>query len=84
MAQSGHTFLHRKCPLSGVKRTYLFAPQMSANDQSGHSSGDLGLPVRICQGGILNRDGRWRSPLPQVEHTHSGNHCHDEDKHTRR
>ena len=45
---------------------------------------DLGLPVRICQGGILNRNGRWRVPLPQVEHTHSGNHCHDEGKLTRR
>jgi hypothetical protein len=27
--------LHCKCPLSAVKRTSLFAAQMSANDQSG-------------------------------------------------
>src|SRR5262245_5707497 len=30
MAQSRHAWLHRTCPLSGVKRTSLFAPHMSA------------------------------------------------------
>src|SRR5262245_30786787 len=32
LAQSGHPQLHRTCPLSGVKRTCLFALQMSAFD----------------------------------------------------
>src|SRR5262245_19995988 len=31
-AHSGHSFLHRTCPLSGVKRTWTIALQMSAND----------------------------------------------------
>ena len=31
-AQSGHTKLHCTCPLLGVKRTCLFALQMSAYD----------------------------------------------------
>src|SRR6476646_2662840 len=30
LALSGHRLLHRTCPLSGVKRTSLFALQMSA------------------------------------------------------
>ena len=83
----------------GTKRTFLVALHMSAfggkadmacalhtsaYDPKRTWSGDLGLPIRICQGGILNRNGRWRVPLPQVEHTHSGNHCHNEDNHTRR
>jgi len=32
LALSGHTELHCTCPLSGAKRTWLFAPQMSAFD----------------------------------------------------
>jgi hypothetical protein len=32
LAVSGHFLLHRECPLSGVKRTWLFAAQMSAFD----------------------------------------------------
>ena len=32
LAQSGHPSLHRTCPLSGAKRTCLFALQMSAYD----------------------------------------------------
>jgi hypothetical protein len=32
LAQSGHPCLHRTRPLLGVKRTYRFALQMSAND----------------------------------------------------
>ena len=32
LALSGHGLVHRTCPLSGVKRTSLFALQMSAND----------------------------------------------------
>src|SRR5262249_19026848 len=32
LAQSGHFYLHRKCPLSGVKRTCPFALHMSAFD----------------------------------------------------
>ena len=32
MAQSGHTELHRTCPLSGAKPTCPFALHMSAND----------------------------------------------------
>jgi len=30
LAPSGHRLLHRACPLSGVKRTSLFATHMSA------------------------------------------------------
>ena len=32
MAQSGHELVHCTCPLLGVKRTCLFALQMSAFD----------------------------------------------------
>jgi hypothetical protein len=32
LALSGHLFLHRACPLLGVKRTYLFALHVSAYD----------------------------------------------------
>jgi hypothetical protein len=32
LALSGHAELHCTCPLSGVKRTFLFALQMSAFD----------------------------------------------------
>ena len=32
LAQSRHELLHRTCPLLGVKRTWLFAPRMSASD----------------------------------------------------
>jgi hypothetical protein len=32
LALSGHWLVHCTCPLSGVKRTCLFALQMSAND----------------------------------------------------
>jgi len=32
LALSGHSCLHRTCPLSGVKRTCRFAMQMSAFD----------------------------------------------------
>src|SRR5690349_3850735 len=32
MAQSRHLQLHRTCPLSGVKQTWLFAVRMSAFD----------------------------------------------------
>ena len=32
LAQSGHRLVHCTCPLLGVKRTCLFAPQMSAFD----------------------------------------------------
>ena len=41
--------MHRTCPLSGVKRTCLFALQMSANDpkrtfaQLGYASGTFGV-----------------------------------------
>ena len=38
LAQSGHTELHCTCPLSGVKRTWLFAAQMSAFDPNRTSS----------------------------------------------
>ncbi|MGB8447893.1 MAG: hypothetical protein WCE32_26325 [Pseudolabrys sp.] len=36
LAQSGHGLVRCKCPLLGVKRTWLFAAQMSAFTQSGH------------------------------------------------
>src|SRR5262249_47764919 len=32
LAQSGHHWLHRTCPLSGVKRTWRVQCEMSAND----------------------------------------------------
>ena len=32
LAQSGHAILHRTCPLSGVKRTWLIGAHMSACD----------------------------------------------------
>jgi len=32
LAHSRHALVHCKCPLSGVKRTWLFAAQMSAYD----------------------------------------------------
>ena len=32
LAQSGHELVHCPCPLSGVKRTWLIAPHMSAFD----------------------------------------------------
>src|SRR5215831_12778294 len=32
LAQSGHFFLHRKCPLSGVKRTWRLHCEMFAYD----------------------------------------------------
>src|SRR5262245_31397500 len=32
LAQSGHSLVHCTCPLSGVKRTWLFALHMSAYD----------------------------------------------------
>jgi hypothetical protein len=52
MTQSGHPKLQRTCPLSGVKRTWRFAAQMSAFDpkrtselspfqRAGHSRYDL-------------------------------------------
>src|SRR5262249_949934 len=37
LAQSRHARVHRKCPLSGVRRTWTGAVQMSALTQSGHS-----------------------------------------------
>ena len=37
LALSGHRLVHRKCPLSGVKQTCLFALHMSAFDPSGHA-----------------------------------------------
>ena len=36
LALSGHVDHACECPLSGVKRTCLFAEQMSALSQSGH------------------------------------------------
>jgi len=38
MAHSGHALVRCKCPLLGVKQTWLFAPQMSANDPKASSS----------------------------------------------
>jgi hypothetical protein len=43
MAQSGHTELHCKCPLLGVKQTCLFALQMSACDPTRTSGSDAPL-----------------------------------------
>ena len=40
LALSGHSSLHRTCPLSGVKRTWLFALHMSAYDPKRTSVND--------------------------------------------
>jgi hypothetical protein len=39
MAHSGHPWLHRTCPLSGVKRTWPIAVHMSAYDPKRTSVG---------------------------------------------
>jgi beta-glucosidase len=44
----------------------------------------LQLAVRVCQCGVLNRDGRWYPPLPQVLRAHSAYHRNDKDNHARR
>src|SRR5262249_30317192 len=46
LAHSGHRLLHCKCPLSGVKRTWLFAAQMSAFDPKRTlAQGPIPLPL---------------------------------------
>src|SRR5262249_3955487 len=48
MAQSGHPYLHRTCPLSGVKRTCRLALQTSVFDPKRTSS--RGAEIEICIG----------------------------------
>jgi hypothetical protein len=40
--------VHRTCPLSGVKRTWLFAAQMSVNDPKRTSLEILFIVLRNC------------------------------------
>ena len=47
LAQSGHGLVHRTCPLSGVKRTYLFALHMSADASAGSFQDLFGLHLQM-------------------------------------
>ena len=47
LAQSGHSLLQRKCPLSEVERTWPFALQMSAFDPK-RTSDLISVWCRFC------------------------------------
>src|SRR5262245_48159989 len=59
LAQSGHPWLHRTCPLSGVKQTCCFAVHMSAFDPKRTSV--LGPTRRFC---CANQPSRSNLKLP--------------------
>ena len=56
----------------------------NGNYRHGIRSTEMRLTIRGCECSVLNRDGRWYVPLPQVLHTHPGDHRHDEDDHAGR
>jgi hypothetical protein len=79
LAQSGHPWLHCTCPLLGVKRTCLFAPQVSAFDPERKKRAVRPLEVSVAASGRVPREHRlcgWRGDLAlpdanAVNNTHS-------------
>ena len=64
MAQSGHAELHCTCPLSGVKRTWRFALQMSAFDPKRTFSVTPSYPQSAISSGKVPRDNPELRPPP--------------------
>src|SRR6516164_10431795 len=64
LAQSGHKLVHCTCPLSGVKRTSLFAAQMSAFDQKRTLASPCDSPTNTLPNAFLGK----KADHPDAEH----------------